>query len=177
MKYLAICFLLMSCNVVQMLTDGETDPSDDFYKNNYCDDSTSTNSCNQDSTQYSLSNDLVSFWRFDEIGSSEGRTDVTGNNNLDVNGAIWYEDGIHGNGLQSSGFDTSNYTFNGASTGFSFGNNIDFTIAFWMKRSSQSASPKYIFDKIGTEYIRISVPGTSDQITLEINGNILNLTG
>lgn len=33
MKYIAICFLLLSCNVVKTLTGGDTSPSNDFFDN------------------------------------------------------------------------------------------------------------------------------------------------
>ena len=181
MKFLIFIMIFTSCNVLKTLTGGETDPGDDFFPNNNCDPSNTSNGgfCpGNDNNVYSLSNNLISFWRFDESGGAENRSDNFGNNHLLVTGSISFDSGVIGNALQSSGFDSGNYVNIGSPSGFNFGTGTDFSIAFWIKRNTQSGFLNYIFDKMGaTDEIQVSIPASSTNINISIDGFFLDLNG
>lgn len=159
MKKLGLLFLLstlVSCNALKAITDGETDLDDKFGAGQYNEE---------------LWNGLVSFWRFDESGSTQDRSDIQGSNNLIYNqGSINSTGGINGNALDCSSIDgTNRFTLN-SSIGLNYGNNGNFSISFWIYLNTFNAGD-YIAD-FSTGY-NITLSGSSD-ITLNVNGNTVS---
>ncbi len=157
MKKLGLLFLLstlVSCNALKAITDGETDLDDRFGAGQYNEE---------------LWNGLVSFWRFDESGSTQDRSDIQGSNNLIYNqGSINSTGGINGNAIDCNLSGSNRFSLNSSNNmnfGTAPGNN--FAIGFWI----------YVTSDIGGSHIadfssgfNITLDGSSG-ITFWVNGN------
>lgn len=157
--YLFLILLsLMSCNALKTLTNGDTDLSEEFF---------------QGGNVQSLYDGLVSFWRFDETGSTSTRSDVNGLNDLIHNiGAIASAGGKRGNSINCTSIDTGNRFSLNSSNGMGFGNNTDFSISFWIYLMSFNAGDKIADFSSG---FNISLSGSSD-ITFWANSTTTSTT-
>ena len=185
MKYLAICFLLLSCNVVKTLTGGETKPSSDFFDGN-CGTGTPTDGSNalvgainsetinsHDGCGYNeavdLADGLVSFYKLNE--SSNTRTD-SGNFSNDL--TDYASTIINHNVSSRTGMDCSGYVSateyvdkSSSVIGMNFGNNGNFTISFWVYRLSDPGSDMYILKTDNLEILSPNWDNASLQIKVD----------
>jgi hypothetical protein len=143
-------FILSSCNPLKSLSDGETSLDDNFFEGGGNSD---------------LYHNLVSFWRFEETGSSDNRVDSQGSNTLNhAVGVISSRSGKNGNAIDCSSIDGSNTFSSGSTTNLNYGTNTDFTISFWVYLDSFIAG-RYV--AYFTDY-NITLSGSND-ITFWMN--------
>ena len=130
---LTTILIVNSCNVMKSVSDGETELDDEFF---------------QGETVYSLEDDLVSYWSFDESTGSGTRFDYTAQNDFVVGaGSITSVSGRRGNAVDCSSMNTSNHFSTLVSSGFAFGTTIDFSIAFWIKVNGSGSGEIFMMDQ------------------------------
>ncbi len=159
MKYLLICFLFLSCNVLKTITDGDTDPDTNFFSDNnndhcdtsdvstdcFCDETDTSSGCYVDNTVYSLNDNLISFWKFEETGSSDDRSDINAVNDfINFGGGVLTTSGQIGYGIDCSNFGAI-YVNASSSSSLDLSGTEDFTIAMWVKVNSNVLG--YFFEK------------------------------
>jgi len=143
MKWILIFSLIVSCNALKTLTDGETKVPIDFSEGicNYCGNNQST-----------LYNNLIAYYNFD--GGSLG-DDKTGQNNLTVTGSPGTTTGKNGLALTCNTTSAGDFlAIPTLGSQFSFGANQNFSISFWLKTTGLTAG-KVI-------YLTTAVPNTID---------------
>jgi hypothetical protein len=186
MKYLLICCLLISCNVVKTLTGGETDPSEEFYEGGYhCNSSstTSTNNCGCDSSDFNsscfyetLHEDLAMFFKMEE--ASGIRNDSFGGVILAENYSAGNTSGMIGQAIDCNSASPAGHVLSGT---YSLNRNSsdDFSIAFWAYKSENSsggcADNEYVISFGSTNsyvmFDNISCSGGLSDIEVYLNGN------
>ena len=178
MKYLAICFLLMSCNVVKTLTDGETDPSEEFYESGYNCNSSSTNDCGNNHHE-TLYDGLEVFYDFENLGDIG--QDISGNgSSLSFNATNFTSDtGSNGGTSINCSNSTGTNNMYSSSSNLGFGTGGNFTISFWARFSPTPTNFSSVidFEEAGTPYFRVSLSGdTRVQLQLSASSYKFNTT-
>lgn len=174
MKYLILCLLLFSCEALKDTLGDKAGVDSDFNDNNCtsCNDDSNT-----DTTVYSLENDIASFYRFEETGNFENRNDDYSLNNLFYFGSINYATGKHGNSIDCSTMDSSNYLRNTTSSGMGYGTSNDFSIAFWGNMYFNEGSSSYLLElDYGADYVQIYSNAASRDVEISITGVTLNVS-
>lgn len=131
-------FILSSCNPLKSLSDGETSLDDNFFDGGNVE---------------SLSNDLLSFWRLEESGTTEDRHDSNNINNFQHSlGNLNSTNGKRGNGFDCNSIVSGTNTFSpNTTTNMNFGLSQDFTVSLWVKAFAGTSG--YLFHgESGTGY-------------------------
>lgn len=157
MRYLIICSLFLSCNVVKTLTSGDTSPSNDFFDN--------CNNCGNHEI-VELNNGLVSFFKLDESSTTRVDSGYSGNDLSDFGVSI---PTINQSGRQSmdcnSYVSATEYVYkSGGVSNLSFGNGGDFSIAFWIYRLTDPSSDMYILKTDNLEILSPNWDNASIQV-------------
>lgn len=159
MRFLILPILILNfgCNPLQTITNGETDLDDDFFRGQ---------------NNSSLTHDLISFWAFNETGSSDHRYDYNGVNNFTHNiGGINYTSGRFGNAIDCSTIDGSNNLNAITTANMNLGTGSDFTISFWLYMNSFNAGEMLLdFNSV----FNITASGSSE-ITFWFFSNTLSI--
>lgn len=166
MKYILVSFILVSCNVIQTITQEETNLSDDFFNQ-------SSNNQNSNDT---LFNDLVSFYRFENGSLGD---DLMGLNPLlSVGGTFSSTPGNKGDALNCAGA-TSAITFKNTAlnSDMNFGTTANFSISFWIYKTANGTTFQVPFDIHTTSStILRSDTGMSEQLGISISAANLRST-
>lgn len=151
--------VLISCNPLKDFVGGSTNLDEEFFSN-------------QSKILSSLNNDLVSFYKFDYFSS--GYVDSLNMNALSEFGTVTTPvvSGKYGNSLSCSSSNSTNYVANSSPINLDFNSSQDFSVSFWVKRLSQSASISYVFKiNSGGGSIAAYQAAATDNLIFELGGH------
>lgn len=166
MRILILFFLLSSCDVVEGLIGAETDVDSDF------NDSSCTGDCSGGNNNVtSLEDQIISFWRFEESGGTEDRSDDRGGNDFQhQSGTLFASSGQIGNSIDCSVMSSSSYMSASMSSNLHFGTTTDFTIAFWASLGATNGAVQVIYEATyGTPTFKIEVPSSTQNLLVNVD--------